>query len=131
MVLDFTLTLAGQPSSYWKDPSQAQEFNALAASAMHRGPAAILAGWSVYAAAAVALTFLPRLFGAIAAMTFALAHFCAASGWIIYRFHLGMTGLYLFSLLVGATIIFVVSDRAAKRALKVPEPATPSGPSSP
>ncbi|MFT3781221.1 MAG: hypothetical protein QM790_04330 [Nibricoccus sp.] len=108
MVSDFALTLAGQPTSYWKDHSHPLEGNSLVAWAMRHGPAAVIAGWSVYAALAFALVkLLPGRFGMIAAFTFIFAHFSAASGWLIYIFHVGVTGVYLFSLAVAAMLVAV------------------------
>jgi len=108
MASDFALTLAGQPASYWKDHSNPLEGNSLVAWAMRHGPAAVIAGWSIYAAMAFAVVkLLPGRFGMIAALTFIFAHFSAASGWLIYRFHVGLTGLYLFSLAVAVMLVTV------------------------
>jgi hypothetical protein len=128
MVADFALTLAGQPSSYWKDSSTAQELNALVASAMHKGPIAIIAGWSLYAGAAFALaSLLPGRLASIAAMTLTLAHFSAASGWLMYRFHLGMFGLYLFGLAVAVAMILMSREsNPANQALQTPGSGTPA-----
>lgn len=112
MLCDFTLTLAGQPSSYWKDYSKPLEFNSLVAWAMRHGPFAAIALWSVYTALAIGLIKLLRgRLAMIAALTFILAHFCAASGWIVYRYNFRLTGLYLFSLAVAAVLVVIGLER--------------------
>ena len=125
MVCDFALTLGGQPASYWKDHSKPLEFNSLVAWAMRHGPTAVIALWCVYAALAVALVnLLPGRLGMIAALTFTLAHFCAASGWIVYRFDFRLTGLYVFSLVVAAVLVIGLDRKEAEPS----EPSRGSGP---
>ena len=106
MAADIVLTLVGQPSHYWNDPSTAQEYNRLLAWGMRMGPTLAIAGYACYMAVAFALaTYLSGRLASIVALTFVLAHFAAGSGWVVYRFHLGLSGLYVFALAVSAAVV--------------------------
>ena len=106
MAVDIALTVIGQPSQYWSHPNTAQEYNRLLAWGMRLGPTVAIAGYACYAAVALALaTYLPGRLASIVALTFVLAHFAAGSGWVIYRFLLGLSGLYVYALVVSAALV--------------------------
>jgi hypothetical protein len=111
MAADIALTLVGQPSHYWNQPSAAQEFNRLLAWGMRMGPTMAIAGYVCYLAGAFALaTYLPGRLASIVALTFVLAHFAAGSGWVVYRFHLGLSGLYVYAFAVSAALVALATE---------------------
>lgn len=112
LLLDMILTLVGQPASYWRDPATAEEFNPLVAWFMHRGLTITVVSWLSFSAASFALvTFLPGRAGSITLLAFILGAFTASSGWLVYRFRLGMPGLYVYSFAVAATYVRLLDGK--------------------
>jgi hypothetical protein len=119
MLFDFTLTLAGQPGSYWLHPASVNESNPLFGLFLARGWIAGVLFYLVYLAA----TFL--LVSVVSTMTariciFALlfSHFNGASTWLFYRWRLGMEAPVFYAVLLSAIIVWQAfpqrkSDQAA------------------
>ena len=116
LLLDMALTLLGQPASFWRDPSTALESNPLVAWFMHRGYVLTIAAWLAFIAASFALvTFLPGRLGSITLYTFVLGAFAASCGWVVYRFQLGMPGLYFYSFAVAIAWVGLAEEKGPTR----------------
>ena len=98
---DFAFTMIGQPRSYWSDPKTANELNAFFAYFMHKGIVAIIPVVILYAAGVFwYVSVIPKKARLFVILAFTLAHFNGASGWILYKFRLGMFGLISYSFLI-------------------------------
>lgn len=119
ILFDIAVTYAGQPSSYWKDPSTVQEGNRLWHSVMTKGPGPAVAGNIAYLVLAYALASLPtwRLAGLFTA-AFMFGHFFGASTWITYHFKLGAMGMVVYALFAAICVIIAAGGGFSRQPQK-------------
>ena len=106
VLVDFTLTLLGQPTSYWADPSTAQEYNKLFKLVMNSGCWLFIA--FVFSYIVFWFFFVSYANRAIAYIAFyglTLGHYFGASSWICYYYKLGVTGPVIYAILIGAALV--------------------------
>ena len=116
LLFDMAVTLAGQPASFWHDPSTVREDNPLVSWFMHRGPILTVAVWLGFIVGSFGLvTFLPGRWGAIVMYAFILGAFAASSGWVIFQFQFGIAGLYLYSFAVATALVFLMERKNPTR----------------
>ncbi len=122
IAFDFTVTLLGQPSSYWRDPHTAREGNQLFAWFMVRGLSWYVPCIVGYIAGVVYLVkSLPRRAGFITGLAFVLAHYFAGCTWLLLRFDFGMTGPVVYA--IALSIALVSAMQSAVPASCVDKPA--------
>lgn len=98
ILMDLIMTLAGQPTTYWRDPSTARESNSFIRMFMVRGYMPFILCWLFYTTAtafvvpAVRGTFgLPILFFCL------LGHYFGASTWFAFHFDFGVAGAVVYA----------------------------------
>ncbi|HWD18244.1 MAG TPA: hypothetical protein VHB20_03115 [Verrucomicrobiae bacterium] len=103
---DFTVTLLGQPASFWPHPETCREGDAVVRVFLSRGWAPFLALTLTYASFMFSLaTRLPRTPGLICALSVIFCHFAAVSNWLFYEWRLGMESPVLYGLLLAVAIV--------------------------
>ena len=111
IAFDFTITLLGQPSSYWHDPRTAREGNALFAWFMVRGLAWYLPFILCYTAGVAGLIrMLPQRPGIITGLVFLFSHYFAGCTWLTLRFDLGMVGPVVYAAVVSSVLVSIVQS---------------------
>jgi hypothetical protein len=109
MLFDFGVTIAGQPSGYWHDPSLADEGNPLFRVAMLKGWPFYFAAILAYVTAVAALvTWLPRRIGLTTGLAFLLVHYLAGSTWLLFHFHLGLMGPILYAVAISMALMSIL-----------------------
>lgn len=105
ILLDLTLTLLGQPSSYWRHPETVHEANALSRLFLGYGWMAFLLYDLFYAWAAFQLaSILPKMIALVCIFAFIFGHFTGASNWFFYEWRMGMQA----PLIYGATLSVII-----------------------
>lgn len=108
---DTTVTLLGQPASYWSKPLTGEEGNDLFAWFLVRGPGFFLvtsAGYILFAVLVV--TFLPRRLALAGFLAYTLGHYFGACTWIHYHFNCGMWLVVTYA--IGLSLLIASELRA-------------------
>lgn len=112
MLLDPTLTLIGQPGSYWAHPETVLEGNPFWRSFMVQGWWAYIAMDLLYCLGAFWLaSSLPRFYAALTIFAFTLSHFIGGSSWFFYVWRLGMQWPVTYGIAIGASIVLIAFRR--------------------
>lgn len=115
IAFDFGITLLGQPSSYWHEPSTANEGNPVFAWFMARGILCYAAFVMAYiTGVSVLLRALPRQIATTAGLVFLLSHYFAASTWLSFHFNLGMGGPIIYAVVLSIALISILQAGASK-----------------
>jgi hypothetical protein len=124
LFVDFTNTLLGQPDSYWQDPANMHEANALTRIFLGRGWMYFL-GLELLLAAAqfVLITVIPLPVAFVSVFAFIFASFVGASNWFFYEWRLGWGALVAYSLVLSALMVLLAfRNRNGGEANQAPEP---------
>ncbi len=106
VLVDFAVTLIGQPASYWHNPQTAHESNELARVFLTHGWAAYLLYGSIYSSAVFFfVSELPQKLGLICAFTVILGGFTGFSNWFFYQWRLGAAVPALCGIALSALIV--------------------------
>lgn len=106
MILDYTVTLAGQPDSFWHRPETMRESNQLARVFLAYG----WRGYIFYAFLLVSGTFLllyilPRTGAMICVLATTLGGFAGSSNWSFYDWRLGIWAPVTYGIVVSIAIV--------------------------
>jgi hypothetical protein len=116
IVLDFALTLLGQPASYWIRPETVNESNQLFRIFMAQGWTGTVLFNLIYISGAFLLvSILPRMTALICIFAFLFGHFNGASTWLFYRWRLGMEAPVAYGILLSAIIVSMAFSRRERR----------------
>jgi hypothetical protein len=106
LLVDMSLTLLGQPGSYWSHPETAYEGNVVSRYFLVHGWAAF-AVYDVVYALVLLLTIpaLPRLAGLTVAFFFLIVSFDGASNWLFFVWRLGMPAVIAHAGLLSVALV--------------------------
>ena len=115
MVLDFAMTLLGQPGSFWQHPETMRESNQLVRLFLGQG-------WTGYflfdlvdiSGAFLLVSILPRTFALICFFAFTLGGFIGASNWFFYTWRMGMEAPVIYGVVLSAVIVWLAFDHGGK-----------------
>lgn len=112
-------TLAGQPAGFWLHPEQAMRGDGLGIhdAVNHTFEFFLSQGWPLYVLSSLiylavawgVVTFLPRKAAFVTALSVIFGHFYGGSNWLAVRWHLGFSGVALYSVGLSAAMAWVVS----------------------
>jgi hypothetical protein len=130
LLVDFSVTLLGQPGSYWSHPGTAYEGNVVSRFFLFHG-------WEAFAAYAMVYAFglffvivaLPRFAGLAVAFLFLFGNFAGASNWLFFVWRLGMPAVLAYACLLSA--VLVVLAFGPERPQTTPVAPAPAGPPPP
>ncbi|MBP7051896.1 MAG: hypothetical protein KBE65_12855 [Phycisphaerae bacterium] len=132
IAVDVTLTLIGQPSSYWHNPSTGVEGNPFFAWFLVRGPLFFVSTAVFYAAVAFLLSsLLPYRLALIVCLSFVFGHYCGASSWLLFRFNAGMAGPIIYGILISTAAVFLGLRTKQAERLDALDGSAPRGHSEP
>lgn len=115
---DMSITLIGQPTSYWSNPSTVREENELYHLIMSKGVGTLMLTDLVYLTGSFLLvTFLPVRLAAALLFALIFGHFFGGSTWLCFHFKLGVTGIVIYGILLSAVIVEVILRSGQKRDL--------------
>jgi len=116
IALDFTITLLGQPDSYWLHPETVNEANQLFRGFMVRGWTAYLLFDLFYLLGTfVLVSMLPRMTALISIFAFIFGHVLGLSTWLFYRWRLGMEAPVAYGIVVSIAIVWLTFPSAEER----------------
>ncbi len=122
---DMSLTLLGQPNTYWSHPGTAYEGNVVSRYFLVHGWAAFAAYDVVYAVGLLLMiSALPRLAGLTVAFYFVVVHFDGASNWLFFVWRQGMPAVIGYASLVSAALVLCAVERQRPQPT-APEPSLP------
>lgn len=108
ILCDMTLTMIGQPSAYWTDPSKVDEGNKLFHAIMSKGPVVSIAVDALYLLGAYLLvTKLPVRLATALMLALMFGHYFGASSWLYMRFKLGAAGVISYGVLIAVVLTWV------------------------
>ena len=126
LLVDFSVTLLGQPEGYWSHPGTAYEGNVVSRFFLVHGWEAFAAYAVVYALALFRLiVVLPRFAGLAVAFFFLLGNFAGASNWLFFVWRLGMPAVLAYACLLSAVLVVLVFG--PERSQATPVAPAPSG----
>jgi hypothetical protein len=106
---DLTITLVGQPGSYWHHPETMQEANSLSRFFLGYGWWAFFLYDLVYAWGLFLLVSkLPRVIALVTVFAFIFSHFNGVSSWLFYRWRMGMEAPVIYGTILGTVIVLLV-----------------------
>jgi hypothetical protein len=106
LLVDMSLTLLGQPNSYWSHPDTAYEGNVVSRYFLVHGWAAFGAYDVVYALGLLfTISALPRLAGLTVAFYFIVVNFDGASNWLFFVWRQGMPAVIGYASLVSVALV--------------------------
>ena len=112
---DLTVTLVGQPGSFWQHPETMQESNSFSRFFLGHGWWAFFLYDLVYAFGVFQLVSrLPKEVALTTAFAFILGHFNGVSSCFFYRWRLGMEAPVIIGIIVSAVIVLVAFRRNQK-----------------
>jgi hypothetical protein len=115
IAFDFSITIFGQPASYWHNPYTADEGNPLFRWFMVRGAVCYFAFIFSYIIGVWALvTALPRQAAIITGLVFLLSHYFAASTWLSYHFKLSMAGPIMYAVVLSIALISILQSGGSR-----------------
>jgi hypothetical protein len=104
--LDATLTLLGQPSMYWHNYQTALEGNPFFRQYLCRGYVPFCFAMLVFAMFAFSLiSILPRRVALAFIFYYLFTEFFTTETWLLFRWHLGMTGLTIYAIIFAGAVI--------------------------
>src|ERR1022692_1264130 len=110
---DFTVTLVGQPGSYWHHPKTMHEGNSVSRLFLGYGWWAFFLYDVVYAWGAFLLVSkLPRMTALVCAFAFILGHFNGVSCWLFYEWRMGMEAPVIYGTMLGVVIVLLAFSRS-------------------
>jgi hypothetical protein len=105
---DATLTLLGQPSTYWHDYQTALEGNPLFRQYLCRGYIPFCFAMLVFAMFVFSLiSILPRRVALAFIFYYLFVEFFTTETWLFFRWHLGMTGLTIYAIIFAGAVIML------------------------
>jgi len=108
ILLDLTVTLVGQPGSYWRHPETVHEANSVSQFFLGHGWWAYFLYDLVYAAGVFLLVSkLPRVIALATAFAFIFGHFNGVSCWFFYQWKKGMETPVIFGVMVSVGIVLL------------------------
>jgi hypothetical protein len=121
LLVDFSVTLLGQPGSYWAHPGTAYEGNAVSRFFL-------VHGWEAFAAYALVYAFglfslivaLPRLAGLVVAFFSLIGSFAGASNWLFFVWRLGMPAVLAYACLVSVVLVVLAFELERPRTAEPP-----------
>jgi hypothetical protein len=120
LLVDMSLTLLGQPNTYWSHPDTAYEGNVVSRYFLVHGWAAFTAYDVVYALGLLlTISALPRLAGLTVAFYFIVVHFDGASNWLFFVWRQGMPAVIGYASLVSVALVICAVG------LQWPKPTAP------
>jgi hypothetical protein len=103
---DTTLTLLGQPSTYWHDYQTALEGNPMFRQYLVRGYVPFCLAMLVFAIFAFSLiSILPRRVALAFIFYYLFMEFFTTESWLMFQFHFGMTGLTFYAIIFASAVI--------------------------
>jgi hypothetical protein len=103
--LDATLTLLGQPSTYWHNYQTALEGNPFFRQYLCRGYVPFCFAMLVFATFVFSfVSILPRLAALVLIFTYLFAEFFTTETWLMFRWKLGFNGLTVYAILIGGVV---------------------------
>jgi hypothetical protein len=108
ILLDFTLTLLGQPGSYWRHPETMHEANALSRLFLGYGWMVFILYALFYAWAAFQMaSILPRMIALTCIFSFIFGTFSGASNWFFYQWRIGMQAPIIYGVALSVIIVLL------------------------
>jgi len=105
---DFTVTLVGQPGSYWHHPETMHEGNSISRLFLGYGWWAYFLYDVVYAWGAFLLVSkLPRMTALVCAFAFILSHFNGVSCWFFYECIMGFKTPVIYGVMLGVVVVWL------------------------
>ena len=115
MLLDLSVTLIGQPGSYWHHPGTVREGNPLWHWFMVRGWLDFVVADLAYCLSGFLLvSLLPRFYALLVLFTVILGHFIGVSNWLFYEWRLGMEAPVIYGAGLSSLIVFLSFRRRQK-----------------
>ena len=115
MLLDMSVTLIGQPSSYWHHPETVREGNSIWHWFMVRGWLDYVLADSVFSLIRFMLvSVLPRIYALFLLFIVILGHFIGVSNWLFYDWRLGIEAPVIYGVGLGSLIVFLSFRRRQK-----------------
>ena len=115
ILADLTVTLIGQPGSYWHHPETMHEANSVSRLFMGYGWWAFFLYDLVYAFGVfLLLSKLPRMIALVAFFPFVLGHFNGVSCWFFYEWRMGMKMPVIIGVIISAVIVLLAFRRNQK-----------------
>jgi hypothetical protein len=109
---DLTVTLIGQPSSYWHHPEMMHEANSVSRLFLGYGWWAYFLFDLVYAFGVFQLVSrLPRAIASVSVFAFILGHFNGVSCWFFYQWRMGMEMPVTFGTVLSVAIVLLAFSR--------------------
>ena len=127
ILADLTVTLIGQPRSYWHHPETMHEANSVSRLFMGYGWWAyflydLVYAWGVF----LLVSKLPRVIALVSIFPFILGHFNGVSCWFFYEWRMGMVTPVIYGILFSVVIVwsaFPLNRKMPKTLNAAPEPA--------
>lgn len=115
IIADLTVTLIGQPGSYWHHPETMHEANSVSRFFLGHGWWAYFLYDLVYAFGVFQLlSKIPRMIALVAFFPFVLGHFNGVSCWFFYDWRMGMKTPVIIGLIISAVIVLLAFRRNQK-----------------
>jgi hypothetical protein len=115
LLVDFIVTLLGQPGSYWSQPGTAYEGNVVSRFFLVHGWEALAAYALVYASGLYLLIVaLPRLAGLAVAFFSLIGSFAGASNWLFFVWRLGLPAVLVYACLVSVFLVVLAFEPEQK-----------------
>ena len=106
MALDATVTLLGQPDSYWDKISGATEGAPHAKAALDHSPLAFVGmEFAIFLGFSILILLLPRVLALLVSVSIALASFIGTLTWFMFTFKFSYWFIYLYFPLISIPII--------------------------
>ncbi len=111
LLVDFGVTLLGQPGSYWSHPETAYEGNVVSRFFLMHGWEAFAAYAMVYASGIfLVIVALPRFAGVAVACFLLIGSFAGASNWLFFVWRLGMPAVLAYAGLVSVVLVVLAFE---------------------
>ena len=108
ILLDFFVTLLGQPHTYWRHPGTVNEADPLFAFFLLRGWIAGVLFYLVYLVSTYLLVSIDsRNTALVCIFAMVFGHFSGASSWLFFRWRLGMQAPVLYGALLSTVIVLL------------------------
>jgi hypothetical protein len=115
MLFDSSITLLGQPSSYWYHPQTVRENNGLFRYFFSQGVSVYVVTTVVYILVVVLLvSVLPRRLALVCVFSFILGHYFGASTWLDYHWNLGINGPIIYGIVLGVMFVHLAFSAPAE-----------------
>jgi hypothetical protein len=106
MLFDSSITLLGQPSSYWQHPHTMREGNGFFRYFFSQGlPVYVLTILIYISVVFLLISILPRRLALVGVFSFILGHYFGASTWLAYYWHLGINAPIIYGIILGMVFV--------------------------